>query len=992
MALDYLTDLKRRHGLNIVATNNSYGGITTFSQSLQDSIVRAAKQNILYIVAAGNTQGQNNDVTASYPTNTNTTDGAGYDAVVSVTGMNSSGSQGYAYGPTTVDLGAPAISVYSTYPGGTYATLSGTSMATPHVTGAVALYAAKYPNHSARQIRTALLASTTPTASMAGITVTGGRLNVDALLNTVAPPELSIVPSQIGLNEGQSGSTPFSFQVNRQGSSTGQTSVFWAVSGQGANPVDAADFSGLQLPTGSVSFFPGELTKTITIDVRADFIEEPHDEFAVTLSNPTDGATLGTASATSTIFNDDGAFTAFNPARITIPSIGSGIPLPSTVTIATDSNLSLASLELTLYNLTHGWPDDLDILLVGPTGAKSLLMSDVGGAFGISDSTITFSSLASLSLPNSNQLLNGTYRPTDFEAGDIFSNPATPTGPYLADLSVFNGTNPNGVWSLYVQDDSYSSSNGYIDDGWSLSIATGPIVSLSVSPNSVMEDGTTNLLYTFTRTGGTSSSLMVNYSVAGTATVGTDYTGITGTPATINFAAGSATATVTVDPTTDSSVEADETVVLTLLAGTDYPVGTSGGVLGTIANDDVVLAEITLAVSPASVTEDGTTNLVYTFTRTGSTAASLIVNYSVAGTATLGTDYTGIGSASATVTFAAGSATATVTVDPTADTTVEVDETVALTLAAGTGYTIGTTGAVVGTILNDDSTPPPSTPIALPRPTLITAVDLDGNNSPISGEGADKAFDGTLQASYTNLGGANSGIEFTYDLPTRLSSFLITTALDPVGRHPTSYQVYAFNSGAWQLLASGSLQIAAQPGVDSSPVVLPDLPFFTQYRVIFPTVRVSGSFMQIAELKLSGSQSSTPATQTVKPIDDVTGQVYQQVEGAGGVKLVKDVNQGYFAQIGNAAPVKIMHGGTQVYQGMFSEWEALGAESVGRDNYLTWVNLTGNYLQQWTLDGNWNFLSSQGQVGMNSLEGRAQESKFGQDFNGDGVIGRVIGA
>jgi hypothetical protein len=449
---------------------------------------------------------------------------------------------------------------------------------------------------------------------------------------------------------------------------------------------------------------------------------------------------------------------------------------------------------------------------------------------------------------------------------------------------------------------------------------------------------------------------------------------------------------VTVDPTADTTVEADETVVLTLLAGTDYTVGTSGAVVGTIVNDDAALPAITLAVSPASVAEDGTANLVYTFTRTGSTASSLIVNYSVTGTATLGTDYTGIGSASATVTFAAGSATATVTVDPTADTTVEADETVALTLAAGTGYTIGTTGAVVGTILNDDSTPPPSTPIALPRPTLITAVDLDGNNSPISGEGADKAFDGTLQGSYTNLGGANSGIEFTYDLPTRLSSFLITTALDPVGRHPTSYQVYAFNSGAWQLLASGSLQIAAQPGVDSSPVVLPDLPFFTQYRVIFPTVRVSGSLMQIAELKLSGSQSSTPATQTVKPIDDVTGQVYQQVEGAGGVKLVKDVNQGYFAQIGNAAPVKIMYGGTQVYQGMFSEWEALGAESVGRDNYLTWVNLTGNYLQQWTLDGNWNFLSSQGQVGMNSLEGRAQESKFGQDFNGDGVIGRVIGA
>jgi hypothetical protein len=71
---------------------------------------------------------------------------------------------------------------------------------------------------------------------------------------------------------------------------------------------------------------------------------------------------------------------------------------------------------------------------------------------------------------------------------------------------------------------------------------------------------------------------------------------------------------------------------------------------------------------------------------------------------------------------------------------------------------------VVGTITNDAAaTTPPSTPTALPGPTLITAVDLDGNNSPISGEGADKAFDGTLHGSYTNLGGANSGIEFTYD-------------------------------------------------------------------------------------------------------------------------------------------------------------------------------------------------------------------------------------
>jgi hypothetical protein len=144
-------------------------------------------------------------------------------------------------------------------------------------------------------------------------------------------------------------------------------------------------------------------------------------------------------------------------------------------------------------------------------------------------------------------------------------------------------------------------------------------------------------------------------------------------------------------------VENDETVALTLTTGTGYTVGTTTPVTGTINNDDT---SVTLAVSPSSVTEDGTTNLVYTFTRTGVTTNALTVNYSVGGTATNGTDYTSIPTS---VTFAAGSSTATVTVDPTADTTVENDETVALTLATGTGYTIGTTTAVTGTITGDDT-------------------------------------------------------------------------------------------------------------------------------------------------------------------------------------------------------------------------------------------------------------------------------------------------
>jgi len=122
---------------------------------------------------------------------------------------------------------------------------------------------------------------------------------------------------------------------------------------------------------------------------------------------------------------------------------------------------------------------------------------------------------------------------------------------------------------------------------------------------------------------------------------------------------------------------------------------------------------ISLAVSPAAVTEDGLANLIYTFTRTGPTTSPLTVNFTVAGTAFAPDplalrlsppDYTGIVIArpSNMVRFTSGAATATVVVNPTADITAERNETVSLSLAAGTGYSIGTPSAVTGTILNDD--------------------------------------------------------------------------------------------------------------------------------------------------------------------------------------------------------------------------------------------------------------------------------------------------
>ena len=134
-------------------------------------------------------------------------------------------------------------------------------------------------------------------------------------------------------------------------------------------------------------------------------------------------------------------------------------------------------------------------------------------------------------------------------------------------------------------------------------------VSLAVSPSSVTEDGATNLLYTFSRTDANTAALTVNYTVSGTADLGTDYTGITATPATktIRFAAGASTATLTVNPSADTSVEANETVALTLATGTGYTVGTATPVVGTIQNDDVnSSASKTLAAGLSSLTLTGT--------------------------------------------------------------------------------------------------------------------------------------------------------------------------------------------------------------------------------------------------------------------------------------------------------------------------------------------------------------------------------------------------
>jgi subtilisin family serine protease len=177
LAVDYMTDLKTRYNLKMPATSNSWGG-GGFSTALQDAITRAGDADILFIAAAGN-NGQNSDFNPQYPAAYNNANIISVANITSSGGLNSSSN----YGAVTVDIGAPGTGVWSTVPGrfkfqSKYASYTGTSMSTPHVSGAAALYLSINPGATAAQIKAAILGSATPTPSLAGKTVTGGRLNV----------------------------------------------------------------------------------------------------------------------------------------------------------------------------------------------------------------------------------------------------------------------------------------------------------------------------------------------------------------------------------------------------------------------------------------------------------------------------------------------------------------------------------------------------------------------------------------------------------------------------------------------------------------------------------------------------------------------------------------------------------------------------------------------------------------------------------------------
>jgi hypothetical protein len=285
-----------------------------------------------------------------------------------------------------------------------------------------------------------------------------------------------------------------------------------------------------------------------------------------------------------------------------------------------------------------------------------------------------------------------------------------------------------------------------------------PVVTIAATDASAAETATGVTpnpgTFTLTRLGNLASALTVNYTVTGSATNGTDYTTI---PLTATFAAGASTVLVTVTPTDDALAEATENVVLTLATGTGYSLGTATSATVNIADNEIPL--ITVAATDASAAETATGVTpnpgTFTLTRLGNLASALTVNYTVTGTATNGTDYTSL---PLTATFAAGASTALVTVTPTDDSLAEATENVVLTLATGTGYSLGTTTSATVNIADNET--PVVTIAATDASAAETATGVTANPGTFTLTRLGNLAS-ALTVNYTVTGSATNGTDYT---------------------------------------------------------------------------------------------------------------------------------------------------------------------------------------------------------------------------------------
>jgi subtilisin family serine protease len=251
-----------QHGAKI--TNNSWAG-APYSQALQDAVSTAQSAGQIFVAAAGNS-GVNTDVNPNYPSN------LGLNNVVSVAATDQNGNLASFsnYGATTVDLAAPGVGIYSTLPGNTYGYMSGTSMATPHVTGVMALVWSEHPTWNYTQVINQVLDTVTKESSLSGKVATGGILNAAAAVgatSTAVPVQVLSVQPILSSNGTLTGVTiAFNSPMNVSTINSGSVTLT-GPNGAIYSPTGAVAVAGTNNQTIQVSFGSQTTAGTYTVTV-----------------------------------------------------------------------------------------------------------------------------------------------------------------------------------------------------------------------------------------------------------------------------------------------------------------------------------------------------------------------------------------------------------------------------------------------------------------------------------------------------------------------------------------------------------------------------------------------------------------------------------------------------------------------------------------------------------------------------------------------------
>ncbi len=323
-------------------------------------------------------------------------------------------------------------------------------------------------------------------------------------------------------------------------------------------------------------------------------------------------------------------------------------------------------------------------------------------------------------------------------------------------------------------------------------------VSIAATDASATEGGTDNAVFTVTRSLVLATSLTVSYqTTGGTATSGVDYPAFAGT---VTIPAGATSAALPpLVPIDDTTAELPETVIVSVVTGSGYSIGTASATATIYDNETPV---VSISASDANGKEGGADNGKFTLTRLGLRTAALPVNLGRTGSATAGSDYTAIPSS---VTIGANSNTLDVPVTVLEDTVTEADETVIATVITGTGYTIGSPSAATVTIADNET------------PSLtITATDATAAEQGLS-TGAftinrlgNKATALTANISFTGSSATN-GTDFDTIASTLALAANTTTAIitvkpkDDTALEPSETVICTLASGTGYVVASPSV-------------------------------------------------------------------------------------------------------------------------------------------------------------------------------------------